>query len=243
MPPLTTMVEVSRRLDEQIRHGVFPAGSRLPGERELAAQLGVSRTTLRQALGSLEADGRVTRSAQRGWFVAPHTFGEPPSTLQTFTEMALARGLRPTTRVLVQKRRPASLDEAQKLRIAPAADVIELRRLRGMDDTPVCVDTVVLVHGRAAALLSVDLTDTSLYQALERHCGLTIHRSAYSVQAVAADATLADLLRIDPGDPVLAGREVAYTSDAVPILIGDNRYRGDAYVFEAELYRAGARNA
>lgn len=238
MPAATTTEETYRRLGDEIRRGVFTAGARLPGERELALQLGVSRSTLRQALGVLEADGRVTRSAQRGWFVAPHTFGEPPSTLQSFTEMAIARGLRPTAQVLVQKLRPATLDEADRLRVAPAARLIELERLRGMDDTPVCVDNVALVHSRAAALLDVDLTNASLYESLERHCGLSVHRSAYSVQAVAADGRLADLLRIDPGAPVLVGREVAYTADGVPILLGVNHYRGDAYRFEAELYRA-----
>jgi GntR family transcriptional regulator len=238
MRPVSTVEGTHRRLGDEIRRGVFPPGSRLPSERDLSVLLGVSRTTLRHALGVLEADGLVTRSAQRGWFVAPHTFGEPPSTLQSFTEMATARGLRPTARVLVQRLRPASLDEAEKLGIAPAAQVIELQRLRGMDDTPVCVDTVVLVHTRAAALLTIDLNDKSLYQSLELHCSLYVHRSAYSVQAVAADEKLAALLNIDPGAPVLVGREVAYTSDGLPILVGVNHYRGDAYRFEAELYRA-----
>jgi len=107
-----------------------------------------------------------------------------------------------------------------------------------MDRTPVCVDTVVLV--RAEALLGLDLDDRSLYEALEVHCGLRVHRSAYSVQAVAADDRLATLLEIDPGAPVLVGREVAYTADGVPLLVGENHYRGDAYRFEAELYRAHA---
>lgn len=236
MAAVSTLDDTHRRLLNELHRGVFPPGSRLPGERDLSALLGVSRTTLRNALIALEKDGRVTRSAQRGWFVSPQTFGEPPSTLLSFTEMATARGLRPTTRVLLQRRRPASLDEAGRLGIAPAAPVLELRRVRGMDETPVCVDTVVLV--RCDALADVDLNDRSLYEALRVHCGHHVHRSAYSVQAVAADPHVAALLRIDPGAPVLVGREVAYTADGVPLLVGENHYRGDAYRFEAELYRA-----
>lgn len=226
-----------RRLAEEIRRGVFPPASRLPGERDLAVRLGVSRSTLRQALGALERDGLVGSSAQRGWYVARQTIGEPPSTLQSFTEMAAARGLRPSTRVLSHSVRPATLDEASKLRIAPAAPVLELERQRAMEDVPVCVDVVVLVHGRVAPLEQVDLTDTSLYAALEEHCGLTVYRSAYTVQAVAADPRLAGLLQIEPGAPMLVGREIAYTADGVPLLIGVNHYRGDAYRFEADLYR------
>jgi GntR family transcriptional regulator len=58
------------------------------------------------------------------------------------------------------------------------------------------------------------------------------------VQADAASAELAPLLDIAPGSPVLIGREVAYTPEGRPVLLGVNTYRGDAYRFEADLYRA-----
>lgn len=217
--------------------GRYAAGSRLPGERELAVELGVSRTTLRLALGRLEAEGTLQRSAQRGWFVPRQMIGEPPSTLQSFTEMARARGLRPTAEVMRQEVRPASLDEATQLRIAPAAPVVEIARLRGMDGTPVCFDVVVVPEHRAAGLESADLTDASLYEVLRERCGIEIHRSAYTLMATVADAELARMLGTSVGAPVLVGDEVAYTSDGTPVLVGHNKYRGDAYRFEADLFR------
>ena len=217
--------------------GRYAPGSRLPGERDLASQLGVSRATLRLALSRLESEGTLQRSAQRGWFVPTQVLGEPPSTLQSFTEMARARGLRPTARVMRQEVRPATMEEAGKLRIAPAAPVIEIDRLRGMDGTPVCFDVVVFGEHRAAAMATVDLTDVSLYDELRRRCGIEVHRSAYTLMAESADADLARLLGITAGAPVLVGDEVAYTADGAPVLIGHNKYRGDAYRFEADLFR------
>ncbi|WP_076259140.1 GntR family transcriptional regulator [Intrasporangium flavum] len=226
---------------EQLRHdltvGRFAAGARLPGERDLAAELGVSRATLRQALSRLEADGALQRSAQRGWFVPRQVVGEPPSTLQSFTEMARARGLTPTAKVLRQQVRAATLEEAGKLHIAPASPVIEIDRLRGMDGTPVCFDVVVLPEQRAAALATADLTDASLYEQLRERCGVTIHRSAYTLMADVADADTAALLGTRVGAAVLVGDEVAYTSAGTPVLVGRNTYRGDAYRFEADLFR------
>lgn len=221
----------------ELRRGIYPPGSRLPGERELSTSMGVSRTTLRNALTTLEAEGLLERSAQRGWFVPRQMIGEPPSTLHSFTEMARTRGLRPTTAVLKQEVRSATLDEAEKLRIAPAALVLEIDRLRGMEGTPVCFDTVVIIHQRAEALVTTDLNDRSLYEELETQCHQSVFRSAYSVQAAAADERLAELLGIAVGSPILVGREVAYTSDGAPLLVGVNHYRGDAYRFEADLYR------
>ncbi|QZN85280.1 GntR family transcriptional regulator [Cellulomonas sp. C5510] len=230
---------VHERLTEDLRVGRYAPGSRLPGERELSTRLGVSRTTLRQALAALEEDGALERSAQRGWFVPRQVIGEPPSTLQSFTEMARSRGLRPSSRVLRQEVRPATFEEADRLAVAPASPVLQLDRLRGMDGVPVCYDVVVVPRDRAAALVDADLTDRSLYEELRTRCGIAIHRSAYSVQADAADDRLAALLGTAVGAPVLVGREVAYTADGAPVLVGVNHYRGDAYRFEADLYRPG----
>lgn len=235
LPP--TASHAYEQLMRDLELGLYPAGSRLPGERELSARIGVSRATLRAALGALEEENRLNRSAQRGWFVPAQVVGEPPSTLQSFTEMARARGLRPTARVLRQDVRPATMGEAEKLRIAPTSPVIQIDRLRGMDGTPVCFDVVVLPEQRAAKLLDTDLTDVSLYETLRDKCGIAIYRSAYSVMAAVADAQLARLLGTSVGAPVLVGDEVAYTSDGVPVLIGINNYRGDAYRFEADLFR------
>ncbi|GAA2158965.1 GntR family transcriptional regulator [Pedococcus bigeumensis] len=225
------------RLAHDLEVGQYAPGGRLPGERQLAASLGVSRATLRLALSRLEQEGVLSRSAQRGWFVPRQVLGEPPSTLQSFTEMARARGLRPTTQVLRQELRPATMDEAAKLRIAPAAPVIEIDRLRGMDGTPVCFDVVVLAQHRAGALADADLNDASLYEQLRERCGLEVHRSAYTLMADLADAEVAALLGTRVGAAVLIGDEVGYAADGTPVLVGRNTYRGDAYRFEADLYR------
>ncbi|MFC8732632.1 GntR family transcriptional regulator [Luteimicrobium sp. NPDC057192] len=237
MTSSSAATQAYERLAHDLTVGRYAAGSRLPGERDLATELGVSRATLRVALGRLESEGTLQRSAQRGWFVPREMIGEPPSTLQSFTEMARARGLRPTAQVLRHETRPATLDEAEKLRIAPAAPVIQVDRLRGMEGTPVCFDVVVVSAQRAAALADADLTDASLYDELRERCGIEIHRSAYTLMAAVADAELARLLGTAVGAPVLVGDEVAYTSDGVPVLVGTNTYRGDAYRFEADLFR------
>jgi GntR family transcriptional regulator len=227
-----------RRLSEALRRGAFPAGGRLPGERDLAGSLGVSRSTLRQALGRLAEEGKLERSSQRGWFVRSNVVGEPPSTLQSFSEMARTRGLRAEAKILECRSRAATFEEAEQLGIAPAARVLDLSRLRKLDGVPVCVDHSTVVLGLASGLEAIDLTDRSLYETLEQECGLRIARSSYTVRAEAAGGPTAELLQIQPGAPVLIGEETTYTDDGAVVLTGRMTYRSDAYRFQADLFRA-----
>ncbi|MER6526819.1 GntR family transcriptional regulator [Streptomyces sp. NPDC001508] len=226
-----------RRLSDALRRGVYQAGSRLPGERDLAVALGVSRSTLRLALSRLAEENKLERSSQRGWFVRRNVVGEPPSTLQSFTEMAHARGLRPESKVLHQRARSATFEEAEQLAVAPASRVLDLQRLRSLDAVPVCVDTSVVALSLAPELAEIDLTGRSLYETLEQTCGVRIARSSYTVHAAAADQTTAELLGIPPGDPVLIGEEVTYADGGSPVLAGRMVYRSDAYRFQADLFR------
>jgi GntR family transcriptional regulator len=224
-------------LTDLLRRRSFPPGSRLPGERELAARIGVSRSTLRKALDLLEDKGLLDRSPKRGWFVPPNVVGEPPSTLQSFSEMARARGLAPGAKVLSVRERSAAFEEAGRLRIAPAATVLELSRLRTLDRVPVCVDVSTVVLARVPRLAETDMTDRSLYETIEELSDVRIERSSYTLRADACGQAVADLLRIPPGSPILVGEELTYLTDGTPILAGTMSYRSDAYRFEADLFR------
>jgi len=174
--------DAHRKLSDLLRRRAFPSGSRLPGERELAGRVGVSRSTLRKALDQLEDEGHLDRSPQRGWFVPPQVVGEPPSTLQSFSEMAASRGLTPGARILGTRERPAAFEEASRLRIAPGAPVLELTRLRTLDDLPVCVDVSIIVLARVPRLAEVDMTDRSLYDTIEEVSDVRIARSSYTLR-------------------------------------------------------------
>lgn len=225
-----------QRLLALLERGVYPPGSRLPGERALADELRVSRSTLRLALTELAEEGRLVPSAQRGWFVPQLMLGEPPSQLISFTELAAQRGLRATATVLSERQRPATFEEAADLQIAAAAPVLEIVRLRRMDAVPITVETAVLPLRRVEWLPAVDLTDRSLYALLEEH-DIRVHRSTYTVQATTAGEWEAAQLELPAGAAVLVARDVTYTANRTPVIITVNHYRGDAYRFTADLFR------
>ena len=89
----TDVLNPEARLREFIRDGGFAGGGRLPPERHLSDQLGLSRATLRKALDALERDGVIWRHVGKGTFVAdgaPQAGAEQPSPM-----VDLARQLTP----------------------------------------------------------------------------------------------------------------------------------------------------
>ncbi|MFC4223508.1 GntR family transcriptional regulator [Lysinibacter cavernae] len=234
--PSKTVLRAQNTILEMIQRGIFPPGAKLPGERDLAETVGVSRGVLRKALALLEESGHLDSSAWRGWFVHTDHVSEPKS-LRSFTELAQAKGLRATAEVVSKVVRPSTMLEAEALAISPAAPVIHTTRIRGFDSTPICVDVSIIPESRAPELAEADLTDASLYRSLEQLSGVRVVRSDYAVHAEAVTRDVAAQLNLDEGDPVLIGEETAFDLADRPVILGRVTYRGDAYRFEASLFR------
>ena len=228
---------VQESLAEEIERERRPAGSRLPPERALAEHFGVSRVTLRRALDELARAGIVMRSGA-GWAVASPALSEPPNALMSFSEMAASRGLTPGARVLDRRVRPATIDEAEVLGLAPGAPLFELERLRSMDGVPILVDRTRIPLSLAPGLDDADLEGASLYEILESY-GLRPTRARFSVEAIAADERHAGLLGLEPGQPLLRCQQDTEDETGRHIERCEMVYRGDRYRFRATLVRGG----
>lgn len=229
-------LEAYRQLLARLRAGTYPAGSQLPAERQLSSELGISRATLRQVLHALAQEGLLEAVPQRGWFV-PQAVLTEPNVLLSFTELAQAQGRTPSSKVLDDRLRPASLDEADRLAVAPTSPIREVERLRLLDGVPVCVEVSRVPLARVPALRDVDLTG-SIYAALTEHAGREATRAEFIVHAGPAEEHTAELLETTAGEPVLTGDERTFDQAGEPVLLGRSTYRWEAYRFEATLYRS-----
>jgi GntR family transcriptional regulator len=226
---------VYREIAQEIESGELKAGDRLPSERWLCDELGVSRATVRRALEELTADGLV-EARGRGSFVTGEALAEPPNTLMSLSELGRSRGLRATSRVLTSAIRPATIDEAETFGIAPGAEVFDLTRLRMLDGLPISVDHNRVPLRLVPAAADLDFTTASLYETLERD-GHAPVRADYEIEARAADPAEATLLGLALGAPVLFTMTVASGPDGRVIDMGRTVYRADRYRFQATLSR------
>ncbi len=232
----------TRGILQLAEHGRTGPGGRLPSERRLAEELQISRTTLRAALQQLEDAGLIEGKPQSGWYVTtPHTVADRSSELESFTEIARQQGFTPSAKVLRQDVRVITLAEAQRLEVPPATAVLDIQRVRFLDDVPICIDSAILPAKLCEPLVDEDFGTASLFERLEVACGIVIDRTACELRAHPADADAARLLALNAGDAMLQVDSTGYTADGAPVLISVLDYRGDSYHFKAELVRPSIR--
>lgn len=229
---------LSQVLEAEVR--ATGTGLRLPSEAHLRHRFGVSRETLRAALTKLAERGLVHPQAGRGWFTgarpgpAPQPVSEAPGALESFTDMAARLGLRAGAKVLGLTYRTGTWEEARRLRIAPGAGVLSLRRLRTLDGVPVAVDRSVVPAAMLPQVTPRDVEDRSLH-ALFRSSGRSPSSAEYEVQAAGCPAEDAPSLGLHLGEPVLTTEQVCLDEHDVPIEWGRMTYRGDRYRFRTVL--------
>ncbi|WP_422935859.1 GntR family transcriptional regulator [Sinomonas sp. P47F7] len=207
-------------------------GALLPSERTLMDAYGVSRITVRAAIGRLVTDGHLVRVPGKGTFVADSAV-QSTLHLASFTQEIEAQGLTPSTVVLTAERTTAPPDSASALSLARGAEAIHIRRLRLADGRPVSVDDAWYSAEHAGGLLGIDLTG-SIYRALAAEFGHQIDRARQTVRAEAAPTDVAVLLGMEAGGPVLSFDRTSFSGD-LAIEHARSWYRSDRYALSMEV--------
>jgi len=236
--PLPYYYQLEEILREEIESGKWLVDQKIPSEAELCEAFNVSRTVVRQAISELVAKGLLYRRKGKGTFVAKPKINESLiQNLTGFYEDMVARGLTPVTQVLAQKTSPASKKVAEKLGIPEGTPVIEIERLRSVNDQPIVLVTTYLPYELCTGLLQEDLTNQSLYHLLEYKYDLRIARGRRTIEAVAANEREAHLLQVKRNAPLVLLDSVSYLEDGRPIEYFHALHRGDRARFEVELIR------
>lgn len=239
--PVPYYHQLKELLRDEIVSGRWPPGARIPSEPELCRTLDVSRTVVRQALGDLEHERLLRRRKGLGTFVAePKIHERLVQSLTGFHDDMLAQGRVPRTRVLEQRVVPAAGAVATELRLPPGTPVVMIDRVRSVDEEPMMHVTTFLPEALVPGLVDIDFGNRSLYQTLAERYGYVIARGRRLLESIAASATDAELLQVEPGDPLLFLRSVTFLPDGRAIEYYEARHRGDRTVLEVELVRPSA---
>lgn len=219
--------QIQQGLSEQIRSGELKPGQLMPSEQEIAARLGVSRMTARQALKSLCSRGLAFSQRGRGTFVSRMKLEKNFRQLLSFSEEMKGRGSQPRSKVLAFKRISAEEDVAEALHLNPSEEVIFLRRVRIADSAPLCIEATHLPARLCPDLLETFEPGGSLYQALAEQYGLQVHMADEVAEASIATQPEAKLLRVRGKSPVFRFTRTAFLHNGEPVEFVKSVYRGD----------------
>ena len=236
--PLPYYSQLKALLIEEIESERWEPEQQLPSEADLCEHFGVSRTVVRQAINSLVQQGFLYREKGKGTFVAKPKIAESLfQNLTGFYEDMLERGLKPVTKVLEQTKCGASRKVARQLGLSEKDPVIEIKRLRFVNNKPLVLVTTYLPYDICPYLLEEDLSNKSLYRLLEDKYDIKIVYGHRTLEAVSADEYVADLLAVKVGAPLMLLNSVSYLGDGRPIEYFHALHRGDLSKFAVTLIR------
>ncbi|MFC4015124.1 GntR family transcriptional regulator [Nonomuraea purpurea] len=212
-------------------------GEKLPTERDLAEQFGVSRLTVRRAVDRLETDQLVYRVQGAGTFVSHKSIAKTIE-LTSFSEDMRSRGLEPGSRLIDAAQVPAGARVGFALGISPADPVVRIRRVRTANGTPMCLEHSYVPIAIAPGLLDQPM-DGSLYDVLERAYKIRLERADQSIKATVLELEEAELLAVRPLAPALLVERVTYDQRGRAAELAKSIYRGDRYSYEITIHREG----
>jgi GntR family transcriptional regulator len=203
---------------EALREGRWKHGQKIASESALAQRYGVSVGTVRKAVGELVAENILVREQGRGTFVRSHGRDYMLSVFFRIVGKDGAHEL-PAVRLLSMAHARADSTTAEALKIKPRSPIVDVENLLSLDGRPAILDRM-----RVPRSLFPDLTErifagreATVYGFFQDRYGITVMRAQEFITAVPADRRTAELLCVQPGDPLLRIARTSYTYRDVPV--------------------------
>lgn len=223
-----TADEARRRILAQISTGQMRPGQKLGAERELALELEVSRSTLRQALTALEESGVVRRLPGRGGgtFVSPEKIDRDLSQIVGVPSLLRGQGFTAGTRLISASVVPADEKTQVALGIGSEDYIFDIVRIRLADGIPISLE-----HARFPAEMFPGLLErslgNSLYELLSKHYETTPDEAIEQIDLVKATVDEARILEVEIGSPLLAVTRTTMDTKGRKIEYSHDLFRGD----------------
>jgi len=218
---------VKNDLKVKIINSVYPAGKRIPSERELIEEYGCSRITIRRAVDELVDEGYLVKRHGTGTFAANRKHSRHVINIHSFTADCLMNGITPRTEVtFFGFMRPSERDRV-KAGAREGVPLLHLHRVRYANGEPVIIERIVFPE-KYNSLSTVDKSQfSSVTEVVQSVLGVSVAYYDLTIEQAYATKQEAEYLKINPGDPLLMvsggvlneNRELIYYSRQ--IIVGD----------------------
>lgn len=229
--------QVAAQIIEQIEDGRLGEPAKLPSEADLARRYGVSRPTLREALGALEREGFIAKVHGIGTFVRRRAaiIETGLENFESYTDTIRRQGHKAEDRVLEVTEGPLSQFGLEKYG-TPDAKAISIESLRLADGKPVIFCQDVLSPRYASRTTPDDVLAArsqveSMLEYLQPDRDCQLSHAQLSVRAVPAPDEVAERLELTPGFPVLCLTGPSFDVQGNLVYYSRNYFDTDIYAF------------
>lgn len=214
----------------------YKNGKLLPNEVDLAKQLGISRTTLRQAINKLVYEELLIRKKGIGtWINESRPISSKSKNWLSFSQEMAARGI-PIRNFELHISWVIPDDQVVKFfNIKGNTKVLKLVRLRGTNDGPI-VYFESFFHPNIGLTGDEDFKKP-LYEMLEQNFSIISYKSQEEISAKSASKFIAEKLEIEEGSPVLFRKRFVYDKAEKPIEFNVGYYKSDSFTYTVESIR------
>jgi len=234
--PLPLYVQIRDSLRRQILDGTYQVHERLPSENEMMTVFGVSRITIRQALRDLHNEGLVFSAQGKGTFVSKPKAVQNVQRLEGFGEAMAAQGYEASARVLSIQQLKAPKAVAAALDLQPGDEVIEVKRVRYLNRSPVCIENSYFPMDVGRQMFSLDLSG-DIFPMLENLFGIPLGGADISLDAILAGDEAQQYLNLKTGEAILRVERLTHNRDGRPIDFEYLCYRGDSFKYQFRIDR------
>ena len=228
--PIPVYYQLKNDLITKISQGVWKTGECIASERELCGIYGVSRMTIRQALGELVQEDILLKIKGKGTFVCEPTVKQED--MMSFTDMIKQTGRNLNTEVIDFNRisTPAHLTE-----IISLDEVYRINRKRIVDNECIAVEKVYIPVDYCG-YIDEKMLKGSLFKILEEF-GYIVDHSQSSIAAVIMSSELKELFNVSEDVPLLKMTNKTYTQKGKMLFLEESIYRSDKFVLQVNISR------
>ena len=212
-------------------------GDPMPSEAQLAAQFGVSRITVRQAMTRLEFEGIIERRQGKGTFVSRPKLVHRNRLLRSLEEEIQAQGRLPAFHFIAFTEMLPSPKIQRELLCARDEPVYLLRRLKLVDGEPLAIETRLFPARVGQSFSRTNLGSLPIYQLIETVIGRFPKHLLETISCSVATEDEARDLQVPAGYPVLVGDHTMFDDHETPVECGKTIFRGDRYQIHLESWR------
>lgn len=155
----------TQTLKSSIQEGIYPYGTALPAERELAEHFGLNRSTVRAAIQTLVEEGLLKKVQGKGTFVMRHAQDDTYTHFRGMGELLKNHGYIPSSRILYTGPTPAGYKLSHLLQVGEDTVLYRIMRLRLGNGLPVSIENTFVPYELIPDIEGIDFQIYSLYDA------------------------------------------------------------------------------